>query len=103
MLNLYKFLIILLLPLFLFSQELQQSQIKLISKETLQKQETATKSEQVDNSEIKENSDDTLDLQNKLIEEVIDKINDESYLTTLPDKNFYDNEINFLFKTDQIV
>ena len=41
-------------------------------------------------------AEEQINAQNKMLDEIIDNINKESYLATLPDKNFYDNEINFL-------
>lgn len=88
--KIYHFLfIILFLPIFLFSEELPTTPIKLLIKESSKPVEQPIE-------EITQTIEEQLNIQNKLIEDVIKNINNESFLTTLPEKNYYDNEILFL-------
>ena len=96
MLNIYKFLfIILFLPQFLLSQDIPTTPIKLLAKES-QQQAIAKPTEQTNTDDLTQNIEDQIDSENKLVDDVINNINNESYLTTLPEKNYYDNEILFL-------
>ncbi|QKF78325.1 mechanosensitive ion channel family protein [Arcobacter defluvii] len=97
MLNIYKFLfIILFLPQFLLSQDIPTTPIKLLAKESQQQQAIAKPTEQTNTDDLTQNIEDQIDSENKLVDDVINNINNESYLTTLPEKNYYDNEILFL-------
>ena len=87
-------LAILLLQVILFSQEIITSPIKLMTKEV--SSNTATPIEQSNTQELTQTIEEQIDKQNKLVEDVINNINNESYLTTLANKNQYENEINFL-------
>lgn len=87
-------LIIILLQISLFSQEIVTSPIKLMTKEIASN--TATPIEQSNTQELTQSIEEQIDKQNKLVEEVINNINNESYLTTLINKNQYENDINFL-------
>ncbi|MDY3201276.1 MAG: mechanosensitive ion channel family protein, partial [Arcobacter sp.] len=92
----YKFLfIILFLPQFLLSQDIPTTPIKLLAKES-QQQAIAKPTEQTNTDDLTQNIEDQIDSENKLVDDVINNINNESYLTTLPEKNYYDNEILFL-------
>lgn len=96
MLNIYKFLfIILFLAQFLLSQDIPTTPIKLLAKES-QQQAIAKPTEQTNTDDLTQNIEDQIDSENKLVDDVINNINNESYLTTLPEKNYYDNEILFL-------
>ncbi|BAK74122.1 mechanosensitive ion channel family protein [Arcobacter sp. L] len=97
MLNIYKFLfIILFLPQFLLSQDIPTTPIKLLAKESQQQQAIVKPTEQTNTDDLTQNIEDQIDSENKLVDDVINNINNESYLTTLPEKNYYDNEILFL-------
>lgn len=88
--KIYHFLfIILFLPIFLFSQEMPTTPIKLLIKESSKPIEQPIE-------EITQTIEEQINIQNKLIEDVIKNINNESFLTTLPEKNYYENEILFL-------
>ncbi|MGD9623908.1 MAG: mechanosensitive ion channel family protein [Arcobacter sp.] len=95
--KLYKNLfIILFLPLLIFAEDVQTptTPVKLLIKES--QQATTLKAEQTNTKEVSQSIEEQIDSQTKLLEEIINNINNESYLTTLPEKNYYDNEINFL-------
>lgn len=95
--KLYKNLfIILFLPLLIFAEDIQTptTPVKLLIKES--QQTTTLKAEQTNTKEVSQSIEEQIDSQTKLLEEIINNINNESYLTTLPEKNYYDNEINFL-------
>jgi len=88
---LLKILVILIIPIFSFSETIPTTPIKLLSKEV-----TSKSTEQLIIDENAQKIEEQIIIQNKLIEDVIDNINNESFLTTLPDKAFYDNETFFL-------
>ena len=90
---LLKIFIILIIPIFLFSDNIPTTPIKLISKE-----DTTTNKpvEQVIVEDNNQTIEDQINAQKKLVDEIIDNINKEIYLTTLPEKSYYDNEILFL-------
>ena len=94
MIKLYKYLlIILLLPIFLYSDNFPTTPIKLLSKEAT----TNTKiSEITNNEESIQEIEEQIDIQKKLLAEIVDKINTETYLSSLPANDFYDNELLFL-------
>lgn len=95
--KLYKNLfIILFLPLLIFAEDIQTptTPVKLLIKES--QQTTTLKAEQTNTKEVSQSIEEQIDSQTKLLEEIINNINNESYLTILPEKNYYDNEINFL-------
>lgn len=95
MFKIYKsFLIVSLLQLLLFSQEIATTPIKLMTKEI--NSTVANPIEQTNTQDLTQTIEEQIDKQNKLVEEVINNINNESYLKTLPNKNYYENEINFL-------
>jgi MscS family membrane protein len=76
--------------MFLFSDNIPTTPIKLLAKET---------TPVVDQSIVEDstqNIENQIDAQNKLLDGIITNINNESYLTSLPPKNYYDNEILFL-------
>ena len=85
----------LILPLFLFSETIPTTPIKLLTKEA-----TASNTKAPEQTNIVDDAtfsaEEQINAQNKMLDEIIDSINKESYLATLPDKSFYDNEINFL-------
>uniref|UniRef100_UPI0040485FF7 mechanosensitive ion channel family protein n=1 Tax=Aliarcobacter sp. TaxID=2321116 RepID=UPI0040485FF7 len=88
---LLKIFIILIMPLFLFSQNLPLTPIGMM------KEASSSKTiENINNDENLPNIEEQLKLQETLINDVIDNINNESYLTTLPKRDFYENEIFFL-------
>lgn len=84
--------IILFLPTLLFSNNISTTPIKLLSKEN----NNSKSNEVLNNEDNIQEVENQIDIQKKLIEDVVDKLNSEIYLVTLPDKNFYDNEILFL-------
>ena len=93
--KIYNFLfIILFLPIFLFSDNFPTTPVKLISKDTATSTESSI--EQMNTEVSTQVIEDQIDAQRKLLDEIIENINNESYLTTLPKKNFYENEILFL-------
>lgn len=94
---LFKILIILIAPIFIFAQNTQETTVKLIKEET--------KKENIDTNSLKKSDEETtqnteeekqIELQNRLLEEVIENINNESYLTTLNNNNEIKKELNFL-------
>lgn len=87
-------LIIFLLQNIIYSQEIVTSPIKLMSKEV--SSNTATPIEQSNTQELSQSIEEQIDKQNRLVEEVINNINNESYLITLANKEQYENDINFL-------
>ena len=91
--KIYHFLfVILFLPALLFSDTIATSPIKLLVKEV----SSAKTPEQIIIDDNTQAIEDQISLQKKLVDEIIDNINNELYLATLPEKNFYDNEILFL-------
>ena len=91
--KIYHFLfIILFLPALLFSDTIATSPIKLLVKEV----SSSKTPEQIIIDDNTQAIEDQISLQKKLVDEIIDNINNELYLATLPEKNFYDNEILFL-------
>ena len=91
--KIYHFLfVILFLPALLFSDTIATSPIKLLVKEV----SSAKTPEQMIIDDNTQAIEDQISLQKKLVDEIIDNINNELYLATLPEKNFYDNEILFL-------
>ena len=85
----------LILPLFLFSETIPTTPIKLLTKEA-----TASNTKAPEQTNIVDDgtfsAEEQINAQNKMLGEIIDSINKESYLATFPDKSFYDNEISFL-------
>ena len=85
----------LILPLFLFSETIPTTPIKLLTKEA-----TASNTKAPEQTNIVDDAtfsaEEQINAQNKMLDEIIDSINKESYLATFPDKSFYDNEISFL-------
>ncbi len=91
--KIYHFLfVILFLPALLFSDTIATSPIKLLVKEV----SSSKTPEQIIIDDNTQAIEDQISLQKKLVDEIIDNINNELYLATLPEKNFYDNEILFL-------
>jgi MscS family membrane protein len=96
---LLKILFILIIPILLFSDNIPTSPIKLLIKEatpTVVKTDEQTAVDNITDVPLAQNIEDQLATQTKLINDVIDNINNESYLTSLPDKTYYENEILFL-------
>ena len=91
---LLKILTILIIPIFLFSDNIPETPIKLIGKDTSVTKPTIEPT--IVTEDTTKNLENQIDIQNKLINEVILNINNESYLTSLPEKSFYENEILFL-------
>lgn len=88
---LLKVFIILIIPIFLFSDNLPTTPIKLLTQEV-----TSNPVAEVIVEDNSQNVEEQINNQNKLVEEIIDNLNNESYLVTLPEKNYYNNEILFL-------
>ena len=85
----------LILPLFLFSETIPTTPIKLLTKEaTASNTKVSEQTNIIDDGTF--SAEEQINAQNKMLDEIIDSINKESYLATLSDKSFYDNEINFL-------
>ena len=91
---LLKILTILIIPIFLFSDNIPETPIKLIGKDSSVTKPTIEPT--IVAEDTTKNLENQIDIQNKLIDEVILNINNESYLTSLPEKSFYENEILFL-------
>ena len=91
---LLKILTILIIPIFLFSDNIPETPIKLIGKDSSVTKPTIEPT--IVAEDTTRNLENQIDIQNKLIDEVILNINNESYLTLLPEKSFYENEILFL-------
>ena len=91
---LLKILTILIIPIFLFSDNIPETPIKLIGKDSSVTKPTIEPT--IVAEDTTRNLENQIDIQNKLIDEVIFNINNESYLTLLPEKSFYENEILFL-------
>ena len=85
-------LIILILPIFSFSDSLPMSPLGLLVNETKSKPVVLETTEENTNQSIEEQ----INAQKKLVDDIIDNINNETYLASLPAKNYYDNEILFL-------
>jgi MscS family membrane protein len=91
---LLKILTILIIPMFLFSDNIPNASIKLIAKDNPTTTQTTEQTILEDSSS--KSLEDQIDAQNKLLEEILSNINNEIYLTSLPEKSFYENEILFL-------
>ena len=91
---LLKIFIILIIPIFLFSDNIPNSSIKLIAKDNPTATQTTEQTILEDSSS--KSLEDQIDAQNKLLDEILSNINNEIYLTSLPEKSFYENEILFL-------
>ena len=90
---LLKIFIILIIPIFLLSDNIPNTPIKLIAKDN----PTANQSiEQTIAEDSNQSIETQIDTQNKLLNEIITNINNETYLSSLPEKNYYENEILFL-------
>jgi len=100
---LFKTLLILIFPIFLYSQNIEKEPVKLIKTETI---------EQVQNTQVPESSnlpeekaveavekspvERQIEEQNKLLEEVVNNINTEKYLKPSIDRTAYRKEISLL-------
>lgn len=102
------------LPIFLIAQNVDIEPVKLIKKEELPQEENKTTSNDVSVKQVEalnqkseqtvKNTDEViktdieiqLEQQNKLVENVIENINNESYLKTLNNEEIYNEEIKFL-------
>jgi MscS family membrane protein len=103
---LFKFLFILLTPIFLLSENIEQTPVKLIKKEDVNIKEVENKNnttlQTTIQSAIQTNDDSTNDiekqiaLQNKLLEDVITNINNESYLNETVITQEVKDQITFL-------
>lgn len=96
---LLKIFLILIIPILSFSDTMPTSPLKFLIKEATQnttKTQEQTSFENSENTPITQNTEEQINSLTKLVEEVIKNINNESYLTTLPERNYYDNEIIFL-------
>ena len=91
---LLKIFIILIIPIFLFSDNIPNASIKLIAKDN-PTAKPITEQTVLEESTSK-SLEDQIDAQNKLLDEILVNINNEVYLTSLPEKSFYENEILFL-------
>ena len=91
---LLKILTILIIPIFLFSDNIPNASIKLIAKDNPTTSQTTEQTILEDSSS--KSLEDQIDAQNKLLEEILSNINNEVYLSSLPEKSFYENEILFL-------
>lgn len=91
---LLKILTILIIPMFLFSDNIPNASIKLIAKDNPTTTQTTEQTILEDSSS--KSLEDQIDAQNKLLEEILSNINNEVYLSSLPEKSFYENEILFL-------
>ena len=80
-------LIIFLLQNIIFSQEIYKSH-KTMSKEV--SSNAATPIEWSNTQELSQSIEEQIDKQNRLVEEVINNINNESYLITLANKEQYE-------------
>jgi MscS family membrane protein len=99
----FKILLILILPIFLYSENIEKEPIKLIKVETNEQvQNTPTPDssnlpEEKAVAEIEKSPiDKQLEEQNKLLEEVINNINNEKYLSSTIDVKDYKKEISLL-------
>ena len=103
-----KILFILILPIFLYSQNIEQEPIKIIIPETKEKVQVPVQV-QTPNDVIKDSNDEKtevvidkstiekqLEEQNKLLENVIKNINTEVFLTPSLKESEYKKQINFL-------
>ena len=75
---LLKILTILIIPIFLFSDNIPNASIKLIGKDTATTKPTIEPT--IVTEDTSRNLENQIDIQNKLIDEVILNINNESYL-----------------------
>ena len=100
---LFKILFILILPIFLYSENTEKEPVKLIKPETteqVQNTQTTDSSNLPEEKavEVAEKSpiEKQIEEQNKLLEEVVKNINDEKYLTSSIDVKAYKKEISLL-------
>ena len=95
-----KVILILIIPIFLFSENNQKEAVKLIKTEKsieVQKTPSAEKNEEnVSEEENKSSIEKQIEEQNKLLETVIANINNKSYLNTSVDKIEYKEQIDLL-------
>lgn len=88
--NSFKILLLsIIFPIFLLCENIQTTPIKLINKDV------TTVAEQTTQTPIK-TIEEQIDEQNKMLQDVIKNINNESYLTTLQKQEEDDNEVFFL-------
>lgn len=88
--NSFKILLLsIIFPIFLLCENIQTTPIKLINKDvtTVAEQTTQTPTKTIEEQ---------IDEQNKMLQDVIKNINNESYLTTLQKQEEDDNEVFFL-------
>ena len=102
-----KLILILCIPLYLLSQEVQDKPVELIktSKQTKEVSKDEVNTSNLKKIEIESNLEDIsnlteeeqqLKVQNKLLNDVIENINNESFLKTLNNNEKYSNELTLL-------
>ena len=94
-----KLVIILIFPIILFAQEVDKKEVQLIEKKNIHATETSknivNKQTNIEDIQLNDESKQII-LQNKLIEDVIKKINSEYYIKNKFDKIEYKQEFNLL-------
>ena len=99
----FKMLLLLILPIFLYSENIEKEPVKLIKVETIEQTKDVQIEENTNTTEVKTQEEiakspieKQIEEQNKLLEDVIKNINSEKYLTSSIDIKAYKKEISLL-------
>ncbi len=99
----FKMLLLLILPIFLYSENIEKEPVKLIKVETKEQTKDLQIEENTNTTEVKTQEEiakspieKQIEEQNKLLEDVIKNINSEKYLTSSIDIKAYKKEISLL-------
>ena len=95
----YKTLLILIIPIFLYSDNIEKEPVKLINTETTQETKKEPLTDIFDQNkepQVKSDIELQIEKQNQLLNTVIENINNEKYLTTTINEKEYKDEIDLL-------
>ncbi len=96
----YKILLIVIFPIFLYAENIKKEPVKLIKTEVIETaHNTTTSNNTEEQNKIIEDSNSIekqIEEQNKLLEDVVNNINNEKYLNSSIDEKEYKKEINLL-------
>ena len=99
----FKMLLLLILPIFLYSENIEKEPVKLIKVETIEQTKDVQIEENTNTTEVKTQEEiakspieKQIEEQNKLLEDVIKNINSEKYLTSSIDIKAYKKEMSLL-------
>ncbi|KAB7883148.1 mechanosensitive ion channel family protein [Poseidonibacter ostreae] len=99
----FKILLLLILPIFLYSENIEKEPVKLIKVETIEQTKDVQIEENTNTTEVKTQEEiakspieKQIEEQNKLLEDVIKNINTEKYLTSSIDIKTYKKEMSLL-------